>query len=649
MANNTLDVMINDVIQKGSKNLPEPLEGERLSQQISDEAIIRRKQMVVRAATKSVEWNPQGANPKNAFRVILCRLLENPQDQMALDYIPIGLGFRSKGDTFGKSNLARIFAQFGDQLPQDIQDQIFREVTTYDGFLTGGTENHIAMRRTAGFLFGERFPDATFHHGLTGKELAEECLQYMIKYGQTLYRNSMVEFLSPIYLGVHIATWLNIAEYAKDPRAKICGKAILDYMLTDLAINSHCGIIIPPATRAKGLVKEDQMLSTLRPNTQWTGWLYWDAGNGPQTQEELENAPDWKGGPLMLHCLSDYLPDPVIRNIGAKRIATPYSLIQSRANREVISLSHINKYGMPNPVDRNPPNSQYVTRSVYVNRDYAIGAGTRLEDIHESTLRHAHSFSITWRDKSPYNWLFFVHPYWYTNREQNGKPLREEDWSGTSPFFQMVHWENAAVLLFDIPENDPYENDAENANPKWLSNRPEKLYHRIHAYIPDTIDETITTDHGVYLRAKEVYVGIHPIGGKAYWEDSDHKGYRRIVIEGNLVGAAVEVGDRAEYESFSSFQEKVSATKLNADDLQTQKRVRYSSTRGHHLDLQHNPKGGRPIASVNDAILNFDQWPTCESPYLTCRDGVMDVNDGHSGFRVNWQNELPQYSSYKIQ
>ncbi|MDP6040925.1 MAG: hypothetical protein QGG64_20415, partial [Candidatus Latescibacteria bacterium] len=392
-----------------------------------------------------------------------------------------------------------------------------------------------------------------------------------------------------------------------------------------------------------------QMLSTLRPNTQWTGWLYWDAGNGPQSQEELENAPDWKGGPLALHCLSDYIPEPVIRNLGAKRIATPYALVQSRANREIISLSHTNTYGMSKPVDRNPPNSRYVTRSVYVHRHYAMGAGARIEDILEPTLRHAHSFSVIWRDTSPYNWLFFVHPYWYTNRQQNGKPLQEEDWSGTSPCFQMVHWENAAVLLFDIPENDPYAGQAEGNNPKWTSNRPGKLIQRAHAYVPETMDETVTTDQGIFLRSGEVYIGIRPIGGRAFWEESDYQSYRRVVIEGDFVGAAVEVGDRAEYESFSRFQEKVSATELDTNNLRTEKRVQYHTTRGHHLDIRHNPDDWRPIASVNNIALDFDQWPTCESPYLTCRDGVMDVNDGTSGFKVNWKNDLPEYKYYDIQ
>jgi hypothetical protein len=628
----------------------DPDEDQLLAKKISDEAIARRKKMAILADARNVEFDPTSRNPKQGFRIVLARLCENPQDQVALDYVPVGLGFRDKGDTFGKSALARIFCQFGDLLSEETHQQLFEEVTTYEGFLTGGTENHIAMRRTSGFLFGERFPDAMFYHGLTGRELAEECLQYMIRYGQTLFRNSMVEYLSPVYHAVHTATWLNVVEFAKDPRAKLCARAILDWMLADLAVNYHHGIIIPPATRAKGLVKEEPMVSYNRLNTQWTGWLYWGAGTMPDTQDALERSEDWHRSPLVLHAVSNYVPEPVIRNLGAKRLTLPYALLQARASREVISQSQTNAYGLTKPVDRNSPCARYNVRSVYVHRHYALGAGARVEDIDEPTLRHAHSFAVIWRDALPHNWLFFVHPYWYVNRKQKGADalLGPEDWSGTSPFFQMVHWENAAVLLFNLPEEDPYVGQAEGDNPKWLSSRPHKIIQRAHAYIPKTMDETVTTSKGVFLRSGDVYVGIRPIGGRVFWEDGVHEGYHRLVIEGDLVGAAVEVGDCEEFASFAAFQEQVSATSLDTHLLQTENRVQYCSTRGHKLDLQYNKEDWRPIASVNDVRLDFDRWPTCESPYVTCREGVMDVNDGVSGFKVNWQGELPEYTYYDL-
>ena len=233
--------------------------------------------------------------------------------------------------------------------------------------------------------------------------------------------------------------------------------------------------------------------------------------------------------------------------------------------------------------------------------------------------------------------------------DQSDALLGSDDWSGTSPFFQMVHWENSAILLFDLPKDDPYAGQAEGNNPKWTSSRPSKLIQRAHAYIPDTMDEVVTNEHGVFLRAGNVYIGIRPLGGRAFWEDGGHEGYRRLVIEGDLVGAAVEVGDQAEFKSFSQFQERVSKADLDTSQLQKEKRVRYCSTRNHDLDIRFNSEDWRPIASVNGVKLDFDRWPTCESPYLTCRDGVMDINDGTSGFKVNWQDDLPEYTYYEIQ
>ena len=645
-----LETLVGKVCTVDGGKVLDPAADAIAAERVSDEAVARRKSFAVRAGA-DVEYNAKGPNPKQAFRVVLCKLMEDQGDPEALAYIPIGLGFRSKGDTFGKSALSRIFCQFGNDLPEDIQQQIFDEVTTYEGWLTGGTENHIAMRRTAGFLFGEAFPDAQFYHGLTGRELAEVCLTYMKDYGRALFRNSMVEFLSPIYHACHTAAWLIVWEFAKDPQAKLCARAILDHMLADLAANSHHGIIIPPAARAKGVVTDSYQLSTVRSNTQWTAWLYWGAGNVKDSLEAVAGTDTWKKGPLSLHAVSDYVPDPVIRNLGAKRVPTPYSLLQARANREVIEPSSLNDYWKKEPARRNQPNSRYCARSVYVDRNYAIGAGARVQDIDEGTIRHAHAFGIIWKDLAPRNWLFFAHPYWYPTRphDDTGEPLGVDDWSGTSPFLQMVHWENSAVLLLDLPDRDPYFGLARGTNPKWFSDRPEKPFHCVNAYVPDTIEETLETEQGVFLRAGDVYIGIRPIGGTCTWGESKREGYRKLTIEGNLIGAGIEVGDRDEFGSFSGFCEKVSATDLDLGNLEADKRVRYCSTRGHQLDIRHNPDGWRPIAAVNGVNLDFDAWPTCESPYLTCRDGVMDVNDGRNGYRVDWQGEWPEYEYYDVE
>ena len=587
-------------------------------------------------------------NPKQTFRVVCCRLLLDPTDEEALAYVPVGLKFREKGDTFGKSALSRIFCQFGDVLPESTREQIYEEVTTYDGWLTGGTENHIAMRRTAGYLFGEAFPDATFYHGLTGRELAAECFRYMREYGNLLYSNSMIEFLSPIYHACHTATWLNVWEFAQNPDARLCAGAILDWMFADLAANSHHGIIIPPCARAKGLMTDSYQLSTVRSNTQWSGWLYWGAGNREETFEAVDGTDTWKKSPLSLHAVSSYVPDPIIRNLGAKRFTRSYSLRQSRANRERIDPPSVNEYGKATPIARNLPDSRYVTRSIYVSENYAIGAGARVADIDEPTVRHAHTFGIIWRDESPRNWLFFVHPYWYVNRDDRlmGKRLGVSDWSGTSPFLQMVHHENAAVLMLDVPEVDPYFERAVGSNPKWISDRPREPYRRLNAYVPETVTDSEIRNGGTYLRAGDVFIGMRAAGGELRWEDCDRAGYRRLVLEGPTTAVAVEVGDRDEYGSFEDFVDQVETTALETDELSQEKRLAYTSTRGHRLGIRHSGQRWRPDASVNGVDLDYETWPICESPYLSCRDGVMKVNDGQEGMEVDWSGDLPVYKRY---
>jgi len=37
-------------------------------------------------------------------------------------------------------------------------------------------------------------------------------------------------------------------------------------------------------------------------------------------------------------------------------------------------------------------------------------------------------------------------------------PIGDDGWSGVSPFCQMIHWENATVLMFEILETGPCAN-----------------------------------------------------------------------------------------------------------------------------------------------------------------------------------------------
>jgi len=607
--------------------------------------------MVIRAAADGLVPVKEHS-PKYLFPSMIAKLMRNPNDQEALSYVASGMRFRGTDDVFSKSSLARLLCQFQPLLGTNLIGQIRDEVTAYPGFMGGGTENQVAMRRTSGYLFAERFPDANFHYGLSGKSLARECQEFMRRYGRTIYATSMWEYVSPIYHAVNTSPWLNVAEFAQDDTARLVAMAILDWMLTDYAINYHQGILLAPLQREKGLITGDYQLSYARSLSQWTGWLYWGGGNTPQDGDSFPDPKYTFHQPLgaVLHAASPWNPNPVIRNLGVKQLPGPYMLLQARGNWSNIEQTQIEPYRKIKMSQKDRPDSRYNLRSVYVNRDYAIGGSYRRENILDPYLPSAVASTVVWRSSDDCNWLLPVHPFWFTHRTREGsnEVLGDEDWSGVSPFLQMVHWENAAIMVWDIPRYDPYKGKFGKGSPKFPSERGPELVQCAFAYVPSSIDEKRESAAGFFLREGGVYIALRPLRNGAHWQSSRHRGFFRLAMPGSLVGFAIEVGDEKEFGSFNAFQERISANKLDLSEFETDKRAAYQSSRGHRLMLRHRSPGWLPDASINGIPLDFSRWPTCESPYVTCRNRVLDVNDGRQGFTINWQGDLPIYTCYDL-
>ena len=650
------DRLVDTVSRVEEAESREPENDAELARAVSDEAIRHRREQVIRFAPTDPNFSPKRADPKYQNPIIACRLALNPHDREALDYVLFSHAYRGQDDTFSRSSLAALWCRFGDGWPEELRESVRRDATSYEGYLGGGTENHIAMRRTSGFIFGERFADETFHYDLTGSQQAEECLRYMRDYGRALYATSQVEYLSPAYLGVNLAAWLHVAEFARDDRARLCAQAILDLLFADLAVNYQQGVVVPPFERQKGRLLSRYQMSYARSQAQFIGWLFFGGGNTPTDGNvfaDQKHRPYHPHG-LCLHqyAVSEWSPTAVIRNIGAKRVATPYMLLQSRGNWPCIEGASINQYGKRNRVSTHiyETEPRYRMRSVYVGRDYAIGGGCFRENMADPLIRTALPFGVTWKSDDDRNLLLAAHPFWFTQRpwEESEDLLGDEDWMGISPFCQMVHWENAVVLLYDLPETDPYRGEFGKGSAKFPSQRPEAVYQSAFVYVPDTIDERTETAAGFFLREGDVYIAVRPLVSGAHWQQSRHPGYLRLAMPGPLVGCAIEVGDRSEFGPFEEFVLKVSKTELDTSQLKSAKQATYRSSRGRLLSVRHTAEGWLPEASVDGVRLDFDRWPTCESPYMSLRDRVLKVNDGRHGFTIDWRGDLPVYERHEL-
>ena len=639
-----------------------------LTRRVSREAVDHRKRMLIDSA--ATEFKPSGG-PKHSNPLILCRLHLDPTDSKALAYLPVGIRDRRKGDFFGKSSLSRIWCQHGSLLSPKVKADLRAEVTSYGDFFGGGTENHMAMQRSAGYLFGEQFPDAIFYGGKTGKQVAEECGDYMRNYGQVIYARSMCEYLSTTYHGVNTAAWLNVAEFAQDDTTRLMARAILDWMFADLALNYNHGIITPPLLRANGYLADQYQLAYPRTQTAWTAWLYFGGGLIPGIDAGTDAAfSDPKYKPLqpygmagVLHAVSPYVPHEAIRNLGAKRVKTPFMAWQSRINETRALKSAAGSGNQPGPH----------LRSTYTNENYAIGTGHFDEDV---SLSLALTFAVSYKSNDEHNYLMAKHPYWFTDAIKGQKPKRErgpgrgqgtsrprfdvdEDWMGVSPFCQSVHWENAVVQLYDIPAKDPYTDADWKTGGHMPSARLPNPIQSVFVYVPETIDERLQVGNDFFFREREgeseVYIAVRPLRAGATWTPTVKKGYVRLELPAvaNLTGFAMEVGDRAEFGSFKHFQKSVTASVLDTSELDSNKEVTYTSTRGNTLYLQHQPVPNTsstwlPNASINGTTLDFDAWPISQSPYVKCSNRVLDVNDGHSGFTIDWSGDLPVYTYYDL-
>ncbi len=633
---------------EGASPLTAALDAE-LAADVSDEAVEHRRRLIIETgAVAPANWN--APNGKHTFDVAVCRLKVDPDDETAWAYVPRGMAFRGQGDTFGRSELSRIARQFEAHIPDDLREPLHADILDYDGYLGGGTENHVAMRRTSGLLLAEMYPEDIYAYGLTGEQLIAELLKYMRDYGHAIYDASMAEYLSPIYHAVNTGPWLNVTELADSAEARITARAILDWMLLDLAINNSQGIIMPPLQREKGYLHGTYQRSYCKAPSQWTGWLYWGASNTPTDEASFRDERYVTAKPggtwARMHAVSDWTPHRVIRNIGAKRTPLPYMLLQSRGNWDCIRESHRNDYAWRHQ-DGAEPNPRYQMRSVYVARDYAIGCGYYTEDLADPILRNHVPFGIAWRTGDEQNLLRFVHPYWYTARvdEETGEPLGREDWLGVSPFMRMVHWENAAIVLCEIPEIDPFADAIpDKGSPKFFSERTPECIRELQFYAPLSVDERTEEGGVIFLREGDVYLAIRPLAGEAHWEDAAWEGWQRLVLPGAVTGAAVELGDAEEFGSFEGFRQKVLATEARIEG----DTASFRTTRGHELSVAFAEGTWLPNASVNGARLDFERWPTCESPWLSVRDRVLDANDGREGFTIDFTGDLPVYEYYEL-
>ena len=540
--------------------------------------------------------------------------------------------------------LARALHMFGEHFSGEQLRRIKEAVTSkiIVSTLRGhGTENHAAQYVTSLYLLAQYFPDANWDCGdgkpHTSAELMAEAKARILQRGKGFFRAGNNEQLSTTYATVNVYPFFNLMEFAKDPHVRDAAEALVLYHLTLLALNNFDGHLVPPFNRRNVTQQRfgppGKRIGRIMPMHHNHAWLLW--GQNTVIAEDFTRAAE---PALALDYIYAGWRMPEVLNRIACGAETPYEI---RGTLPAFGI-----WGSGKSVE--------TLRYVWRDRAFAIGgvAGQYVDP--GQFLLDYDTFGIVWKSPNRFRSLEVMHPYWRSNEG-------EDYWKGThSPFQQTGVHRNTAIVLFNIPEQDPWRDRAQQK--AWLGLRDkhcDQLLKLAEVRFPATVKDFVQDGDFYFFREGEVYVAIRVLKPRHTLHEMEDEILKKLggstdvfrVIKSReaQTGFVFEVGTAEKHKSFAAFQTAVRANPLTVDWSALE--VRYRNSDGDQLQFRYDAnlaadKDGfiwfAPQLWINGKKRDIANWPTAESPAVVMRNGVLHMAQGGDSFEVDWSGELPR-------
>ncbi len=143
--------------------------------------------------------------------------------------------------------MARILFQYPDapsvkKNRAKIIDMVRKRSDSHNFFTSEGTENHINMARTSGYLYLQEYLKS--NPGDSKANMQKDSLEKWVFYwSKKIYQVGTGEWNSSTYEVYNLIGWLNLFDYADDPKVRNAAKAVVDYYIAELALHNFNGAI----------------------------------------------------------------------------------------------------------------------------------------------------------------------------------------------------------------------------------------------------------------------------------------------------------------------------------------------------------------------------------------------------------------------
>ena len=617
-----------------------------------------RRAAVVEAMKDHV---PRGSGKHGLPRAI-AKLQLDPNDAAALEYIVSTTDPRMQ-TMFDFPGLALALCRYWDNFSpeqrktlQTVLEGLAKgDKRDGEGFLGHGTENHALISWAPGVLFCELFPDAQWANGMNSEQLKDHLKEWIRKTFKNYYERSYTEYLSTTYETVLLLPIEILYQYVKDPEIRDMAEAFLLYHWSLLALNTFDGEVIAPFGRMN--TQQDHLhaprshsWNELAAFSYYTWVLF---GWGQATNNiRLSDYLDFNESSFGIYAaMSETIPNDFLFELAADK--QPVTVHTSASTFGIYGA------GVPN----------MMLRKIYRTGQYAIGTGNfRWVPGGDYADHDTCGFCITWNSNRQFNYINCTHPYWYSEGDDISRTAECWDHGSVSPFMQTAQHENTAIVLFDIPDADPWPGKPSEQKWAWRNRRADDLIKRGMFRFPKTMNYWPADESGwLFLREGKTYIAVKPL--KSFYLQNQSRdvsliGFNVIKSDHAKTGFIFEVGTEEEYRDIGNFRKQIAANKVDVDwDTMT---VEYTNSRGGTIRVKYVP--GLPIVlvadkpphwtthlkvdgiaeSIPEVTINGEpemsvaDWPLIGSPMINMKGGILNIDDGKTKINVDWTGDLPK-------
>jgi uncharacterized repeat protein (TIGR02543 family)/prepilin-type N-terminal cleavage/methylation domain-containing protein len=610
-------------------------------------------------------YSPEGQNARMGAIAAAARLkANNGNDQAMINYIASYYDNRNPGTPGHWPNLssvAWVVNKYSDKFTPAQLNNLKTRVKGLNNLVKSGTENHTLNYQVAGYLFAQQWPNETgWYGGRTSAQVMDATKSNLLKIMSSLYSKGYHEDLSTTYVATHLSPYFILYDNAKDPEVKKAADAAITFHISHMAANHFEGLVIPPFNRQNAPQFNKHNGASWNPVLQWTYWLYWGEVQNrvPVTSNFVRNQENrW----FVHAALSDWRPSSAINSLAFGRTA-PYELTSTKSNFEHFGQGGAGEY----------------ERYIYRDKLYAMGSGNMRFRPNGYYLDYNMS-GLIYKSTDTFNYIDFHHDYWRSNNRI---------WTGASPFIQMAQHKNTSIVLFNIPDKDPWK-DRGPENYRALRDQYfNNLIKEGMVRYPKSIDQKVESNGWIFLREGDVYIAIRPL--KSYTVDGNYNNLMKKIpsnSEGsnmnsfvdamaqfNVVrsshaqtGFILDVGTKERFTSFESFQTAVRQNPLtvNWNNLS----VSYKNVEGNTLtSTWRNPQPDysnvpvsygnninaqvwiRPTFTVNGNNITLDSdfssaRAVIKSPSIRLVNRVLQLNTPNGNHTVDWSGLNPVISN----